>query len=108
MDWTPTALREFNAALTYLQERNPYAAEVWQEQVSDMLGTLERVPQIGHRHRTERTGEFREVVVGTYRFIYRYAPGELIMRRVLHVRRDYDPMRIREGVPRGFPAFASG
>jgi plasmid stabilization system protein ParE len=73
-----------------------------------MMGMIELFPEMGHRHRTESIGDFREIVVGRYRFIYRFAPGVLVMRRVLHVRRDYDPQRIREGVPRGFPTFASG
>lgn len=108
MTWTTTARREYDEAVEYLEVRNPEAAESWRDDVRSMMRMVENYPEIGHRHRIERNGEFREVIVGRYRFIYRYAPGELVLRRVLHVRRDYDPMRIREGVPRGFPAFASG
>jgi plasmid stabilization system protein ParE len=108
LTWSPIAQREFAEAVEYLEEKNAKAAESWRDDVHSMLGMIECYPEIGHRHRIELTGEFREVIVGRYRFIYCHTPGELSMRRVLHVRRDYDPMRIREGVPRGFPAFASG
>ena len=59
----------------------------------------------GRHHRRDSDGEFREVVVGRYRFIYRVTPDLVEIRRVRHVRRDYDPMRIRDGAPSGSPAF---
>lgn len=105
LDWTPTAWREFWDASLELQKQNPAAAESWRADVADMIRMLEYHPHIGHRHRTTSEGEFREVIVGRYRFIYRVSETVLKMRRVRHVRRKYDPQRIREGVPRGFPAF---
>ena len=105
-EWTTTARQEFARAFDGLFEANPTAALEWHDDVVRMIEMIENHPQIGHLHRREGKGEFREVIVGRYRFIYRVAPAALKIRRILHVRRDYDPMYIREGYPRGWPAFA--
>ncbi|HYI10093.1 MAG TPA: type II toxin-antitoxin system RelE/ParE family toxin [Thermoanaerobaculia bacterium] len=107
VDWTATARREFNQAFDYMFNERPAAALAWQEDVRSMLEMIELHPEMGHRHRSTPGGEYREMIVGRYRFIYRLAGNILKMRRILHVRRDFDPQRIREGVPRGFPVFAS-
>lgn len=107
MQWTLTARREYDAAYQGLCEHRPEAADAWADDVVDMIRMLENHPGIGHRHRTSEEGVYREVIVGRYRFIYRVTETLLEMRRVLHVRRDYNPSRIREGVRPGFPAFAA-
>lgn len=105
--WTPTALREFEAAFHEMSRHRPAAAISWREDVLMMRQMIENHPAMGHHHRTASEGEYREVIVGRYRFIYRLTADILEMRRILHVRRDYDPQRIREGPRPGFPAFAS-
>lgn len=107
LEWTRTARGELYRAYRELSAQRPDAADAWIEDVTRMMEMIENHPAIGHRHRTSREGEYREVIVGRYRFIYRVAPDVLRIRRVIHVRRDYDPMRIREGFPPGWPAFAS-
>jgi len=109
-EWTRTALREFDSTFKSFFEMSPNAAVDWRDSVGRMLEMIENHPQMGHLHRRASEGEFREVIVGRYRFIYRLAGDRMVMRRILHVRRDYDPMTIRDGYPRcpqGWPAFAS-
>ena len=108
-EWTRTALREFDSTFKFYFAKSPDAAVQWRDDVAGMIEIIEHHPQIGHLHRRTREGEVREMIVGRYRFIYRYTPDTLVMRRILHVRRDYDPMTIRDGnpVPEGWPAFAS-
>lgn len=103
--WTSVALREYRAALDTLTEANPQAAERWEADVDRMMEMLENFPKIGHYHRRDIDGEIREVAVGRYRFVYRLPPDIIEIRRVFHVRRDYDPQKIREGFPSGPRAF---
>lgn len=103
--WTKKALREFDNAFDHLFEANAAAALSWRSDVADMMRMLEEHPGIGRSHRKDLDGDFREVVVGRYRFIYRMNADQIEIRRVRHVRRDYDPQRIREGVFTGSPAF---
>ena len=103
--WTRRARCEFDEAAEFLREANPDAAMSWQEDVQRMMTMLEDFPQIGRYHRRDPDGEIREIVVGRYRFIYRLPGCGIEIRRVRHVRRDYDPMRIRDGWPTGPRAF---
>jgi plasmid stabilization system protein ParE len=104
--WHRRALREFDEAFDRLFEARPQAAVDWRQDVLRMIGMLEDYPQIGHLFRHDPDGEIRQMLVGRYRFIYRY-DGELVeMCRVWHVRRDHNPEVIRDGPSRrGWPAF---
>lgn len=62
-----------------------------------MTRCLETTPQMGHLLRREGEYEFRQTIVGRYRFVYRRSENVIEMRRVRHVRRDYDPKTIRDG-----------
>lgn len=103
--WTRKARCEFDDAFDHLFDANADAAMSWRSDVTGMMQMLEEHPRIGRLHRHEPNGDFREVVVGRYRFIYCLSPDLVEIRRILHVRRDYDPQRIRDGVFTGSPAF---
>lgn len=104
--WHRRALCEFNAAFDELFEVRPQAAIDWREAVDRMIGMLENYPQIGPLCRRDPDGEIRHITVGRYRFVYRLNGKELEMRRVRHVRRDYDPQVIRDA-PRRSSAFVA-
>ena len=103
--WNRRALREFQRAFDDLFEARPQAALDWRDDMQQMMGMVENHPQMGHLFRCDHDGEIRQVIVGRYRFIYRYDGEILEMRRVWHVRRDHNPMVIRDGHRRGWPAF---
>lgn len=105
LQWNRLALHEFNRAFTELSVVSPQAAVDWQADVQRMMEMLENYPQIGPLYRRDADGEIRQTVVGRCRFIYRFNGKRLEMRRVWHVRRDHNPQVIREGTPRGWPAF---
>lgn len=105
LNWNNRALREFRRALADLSEESPQAAVDWQDDVQQMIWMVENHPQIGHLFRHDPDGEIRQIIVGRYRFIYLFNGKTLEMLRVWHVRRDHNPQVIREGTPRGWPAF---
>ena len=103
--WHPRALREFDSAFDELFAARPQAAIAWRGDVRRMIEMLENHPRIGPLCRCDDDGEIRQTIVGRYRFIYRFDDEVLEMRRVRHVRRDYDPMVIRDGPRRDWTAF---
>jgi plasmid stabilization system protein ParE len=106
LTWTARAIREFEEAFAYLFEARPDAAVAWRDDVQQMMAMVENHPQIGNPFRTDPDGEIRQVLVGRYRFIYRFNRETLEMRRVWHVRRDFNRQVIRDGGSRrGWPAF---
>jgi plasmid stabilization system protein ParE len=103
--WHKRGLCEFNAAFDELFEARPQAALDWREAVQRMIEMLQDHPQIGSLCRHDPDGDIRQVIVGRYRFIYRVNKKILQMRRVRHVRRDYDPQVIRDAPRRDWSAF---
>lgn len=107
IEWKKRAQREFFRAYSAIYDANPDAAKRWSAHVSAKIRMLDEHPAMGRRLRLDRDGDFREVTVGRYRLIYRLTPDVLEVRRLLHVRRDYDPQTIREGFPSGPRAFVT-
>lgn len=105
LTWTRRGSREFNKAFADMYQANPQAALRWHEDATGMMAMIEMYPRIGHMHRQDPDGEVREVIVGRYRFIYLLAETVEI-RRVRHVRRDYNPQTIRDR-PASSHVFAS-
>lgn len=102
--WHRRALREFNDAFDEMYASRPEPALEWRLDVRHMMSMLEHYPQIGPLLHHDPDGEIRQCIVGRYRFIYRYDGAVLEMRRIRHVRRDYDPQTIRDGTAH-FRAF---
>jgi plasmid stabilization system protein ParE len=105
VSWKGRAERELFSAYATLREVNRAAAERWWADVIIMTNNLERLSSMGRRLRFGRDGDYRQTTVGHYRFIYRVVGDLVEIRRVRHVRRDYDPQRIRDGEPTGPQAF---
>ena len=104
MRWNARAKAEFSQACNDLFEANPKAASDWQKDVQRMMEMLENHPRIGSLCRHDPDGEIRQVIVGRYRFVYRFDTKNLELRRVRHVRRDYNPQVIRDA-PSDWRAF---
>jgi plasmid stabilization system protein ParE len=105
LTWQRCALRELNAAFDDMFKARPQAALDWRGDVQRMIEMLEHYPQIGPLYRHDPDGEIRQIIVGRYRSVYRFDSATLEMRRVRHVRRDYDPQVIRDGPRRQWSAF---
>jgi plasmid stabilization system protein ParE len=69
--WTDPALADFEAAVRYLAERSPSAAESVRQSILEHVELLARLPFIGPAYEQDRTGRAREIVCGPYRIFYR-------------------------------------
>ena len=74
--WTDPALADFEAAVRFLLERNPSAAESLRLSVLDHVELLARFPFIGPPYERDRTGRAREIQCGVYRIFYRVNEAE--------------------------------
>lgn len=69
--FTPSARRQFLAALQYIREDNPRAARQLKERAQRDLRRLSRFPESGRVVPEFPELPFREVIVAPYRFFYR-------------------------------------
>ena len=89
-----TALAEIRAAVGYLDQFSPPAAERLSAKIDSQSELLRTSPFMG-RARDELGPGLRSIVVGDYLLFYRVTDTEVIVVRFLHGRRDlpaaFDP-----------------
>jgi toxin ParE1/3/4 len=84
--FTRPALRQLDAVLAYIAERDPEGARQVQARIQTVMDLLHRYPQAGQI--TTRPGIRRVVVVPyPYAVTYRIGPGEIVIRSVRHTAR---------------------
>jgi toxin ParE1/3/4 len=69
--WSPLALKRVGDIAAYIAEDNPAAARQWVEGVFASVRNLSRFPESGRLVPEVRRLDFREIVMGNYRLIYR-------------------------------------
>ena len=74
---------------SYMEERNPFAAERILDRIDKKFDQLTRFPFIG-RERSSLAPGLRSVLVGTYLIFYTIESGGIIVVRVIDGRRDID------------------
>lgn len=88
--WSETALTQFEAAISYLAERNPVAAEHLADRLEETVAALAMRP-IGRPGYCEGTYE-KSVVKTPYLLVYSLfggPDGELRIHRVFHTSQDW-------------------
>jgi plasmid stabilization system protein ParE len=71
IQFTPSARRQFLAALQYIRRDNPLAAQNFRKKAELHLRRLGRFPESGRIVPEFPDLPFREVIVAPYRFFYR-------------------------------------
>ena len=82
--FTPSARRQFLAALQYIREDDPAAANNFRLRAQRHLKRLTRFPNSGRVVPEFPELPFREVVVPPYRFFYRIAANKIWIAAVWH------------------------
>ena len=84
--YTPSALRQIDKILTYIEERNPRGARHVQERIKAMVNMLAEHPLSGHA--TDEPGQRRMIASPyPYAIFYRVRDDLLIVQRVRHTSR---------------------
>jgi toxin ParE1/3/4 len=82
--WSPLALKRVGDIAAYIAEDNPAAARQWVEGVFASVRNLSLFPESGRLVPEVRRQNFREIVMGNYRLIYRIKNQEISVLTVRH------------------------
>ena len=71
IDWTESALQDFENAVLYVARHNESAADQLRLDMLDSVETLTRFPFFGPVYERDRSGRTREIACRGYRIFYR-------------------------------------
>lgn len=84
VQFTPSARRQFLAALQYIRRDNPLAAQNFRKRVEQQLRRLGRFPGSGRVVPEFPDLPFRELIVSPHRFFYRVEDRKIWIVAVWH------------------------
>ena len=79
IEWTKDAEFDFDQILAYLSNASSQYASNFYEKVHDALLNLDQFPKMGRRVPESSNEEDRELIIQSYRLIYRYSELEEII-----------------------------
>ena len=82
--WTDQSIRKLDEIFLYIAMDSPVGAGRWVANLIAKVDRLREFPQSGRRVPEVPKKEFRELVVGNYRIIYRIARGTVFILTVRH------------------------
>ena len=92
--WSPLALDRALEAKAYIAANNPDAAEKWASGLVSLVAKLKRHPKIGRVVPEIGLQEYREIIYGNYRVVYRLSANVISILTVRHYRRLLDPAEL--------------
>ena len=91
--WTVPARNDLVNAHTYLHELNPTAAAEFAGKVRELVNSIPEFPRRGTLLRNiPLKGEYRSLITGYYRLIYRLDADAIYVMRIWDCRQDPDRM----------------
>ena len=82
--WSPLAIERASEIAEYIAHDKPSAAEKWIDTVFSKVETLKSAPEIGRMVPEIRSNEFRELIYGNYRIIYRLEKKQISILTIRH------------------------
>jgi toxin ParE1/3/4 len=74
--WSPLAVDRASEIADYIAQDKPSAAEKWIDTVFSKVEQLKSSPEIGRIVPEIKDSQFRELIYGNYRIIYRSKPNK--------------------------------
>ncbi len=93
--WSPVAVEQARDIASYIALDNPSAAEQWIEKIFGSVERLVKYPESGRVVPEIKRKEFREVVQGNYRVIYKIQETQLLVLLVKNYRQNLDEDEIQ-------------
>ncbi len=84
--WSPLAIDRVSEIAEYIARDKPSAAEKWVETVFSKVKQLKSSPEIGRIVPEIRNAQFRELIYGNYRIIYRIEKKQISILTIRHGR----------------------
>ena len=82
--WSPLAIDRASEIAEYIAQDKPSAAEKWINTVFSKVGQLKTSPEIGRVVPDIRNSQFRELIYGNYRIIYRIEKTQISILTIRH------------------------
>lgn len=82
--WSPLAVERASEIARYIAQDNPTAAEKWIKAVFSRVEQPEASPEIGRIVPEIGNHQFRELIYGNYRIIYRMEAGRVSVLTIRH------------------------
>ncbi len=82
--WSPLAVDRASEIAEYIVQDKPSAAEKWINKVFSKVEQLKSSPQIGRVVSEIRNDQFRELIYGNYRMIYRIERARISILTIRH------------------------
>ncbi|WP_027360799.1 type II toxin-antitoxin system RelE/ParE family toxin [Desulforegula conservatrix] len=82
--WSPLAVDRVSEIAEYIAQDKPSAAEQWVKTVFSKVEHLKSSPEIGRIVPEIENNQFRELIYGNYRIIYRIEPKQISVLTVRH------------------------
>ncbi len=95
--WTPQALDDLEAICLFIARDAPPVAAVFAQKAFDATDRLARFPRSGRTVPELNNPDFREIILGNYRLIYRMRSGDVEILTVHHGARLIDPKQFSGG-----------
>ena len=90
--WSPRAVAQATEIARYIAADRPGAAAAWVDALFARAARITDYPQAGRRvPELPKRRDLREVLVGTYRVIYRVEATRVVLLTVRHGARRFDP-----------------
>jgi len=84
--WSPLAIDRISEIADYIAKDKPLAAEKWIDTVFSKVEQLESSPEIGRIVPEINNIQFRELIYGNYRIIYRIEKKQISILTIRHVK----------------------
>jgi len=82
--WSPLAIERASEIAEYIAQDKPSAAEKWIDTVFSKVETLQSAPEIGRIVPEIQNSQFRELIYGNYRIIYRIEKKQISILTIRH------------------------
>ena len=84
--WSPLAVDRASEIADYIAQDKPSAAEKWIDTVFSKVEQLKSSPEIGRIRPEINVSQFRELIYGNYRIIYRIETKQISILTIRHGR----------------------
>jgi len=92
--WSPRAVERVAEIVDHIAADRPEAARRWADQLFDRAKSLAKFPHRGRRVPELDRTEYRELIHGSYRLIYRVDEVRVNIVTIRHARRVLDPAEL--------------
>ncbi len=82
--WSPLAIDRASEIAEYIAQDKPSASEKWIDTVFSIVEQLKSSPEIGRNVPEIRNDQFRELIYGNYRIIYRIEKNQISILTIRH------------------------